>query len=120
MAPWIQWPLRSDDIPSVLNAAIAGLKFGREISTTCPPARIAIGATVVLLEMVKVRSLVFRGDETLVYVNIGHHVERQGLCQHRAILRSSMRSHRTGVRRERTRGNQPECAQGNRTTEEVS
>ena len=86
MAPWIKWPVRSDDVTSALNAAITGLKFGREIATISPPARIAISATIALLETLRVRSLLFRDDETLVYVNIGHLVERQGLCQHRAIL----------------------------------
>ena len=120
MAPWIQWPIQSDDVSSLLNAAIAGLTLGKEIAAICPPAKTTISSVLVLLDMVNVCSLLIRDDETLVYVDIENHVERQGLCQHRAILRSSMRSHRTRVRRERTRGDQPECAQGNRPTEEVS
>ena len=120
MAPWIQWPIQSDDVSSLLNAAIAGLTLGKEIAAICPPAKTTISSVLVLLDMVNVCSLLIRDDETLVYVDIENHVERQGLCQHRAILRSSMRSHRTGGRRERTRGDQFECAQGNRPTEEVS
>ena len=89
MAPW-QWPVGSDDIPSVLSAAIAGLKFGKEIATVFPPAGAAIGATVALLEMLRVRSRLFRNDETPVYVNIEHQIEQRGLCQRRVILRSSM------------------------------
>ena len=66
MATKFQRPKGREGVLSLLNAAIDAVNLAKEASSITP-AKAAFGAAGVLLTMIKVRFLLFRGEMSQVY-----------------------------------------------------
>ena len=85
-----------------------------------PPAQIALGSTLVLLTMIRVRFPLPRGGGLLIQVNLGLHDQRTRLHRTWTILRGCVSSPRPGVERETIGRAQPARGWGHRKTDFVS
>ena len=85
MASKSEQPKRCDRVLSALDELILVLNLAKD---TCgiPPAQIAFGSASALLEMIRVRSLLFCGYDPLVYACSGLHGQQWVLRRTRETM----------------------------------
>ena len=71
MADKPQQPKGQDGVLSTLNVAIDGLNFAKEVASLTP-AKVVFGSVAILLTMIRVSSLLFCDEGSLVHTSTGH------------------------------------------------
>lgn len=80
-----QQPKGQEGILSVLNVAIDGLNFTKDV-VDIAPARAAFGSVAALLAMIRVSPILLCGEAFQVHTYPGHDGQRTGLCRSRVVL----------------------------------